>query len=228
MRVKQFPESGPKRRLLDAAEALFAERGFEAVSVRDVTIRAEANVAAVNYHFGSRDELIDLLITHYANPVNEERLARLEVVEKKWHGKPPPLEEVCDAFLRPLGGTARKSRLPEPLFHKLLGRIFALPSAAFPQEARHLLQHSTNRFVRVLSKALPSLAADELEWRAHFVEGGMIHLLLGEEVMRTTATSKPAADALLGRFIRFAAAGLRDGLECEAAAGKGPQATFDF
>jgi len=228
MRVKQFPESGPKRRLLDAAEALFAERGFEAVSVRDITTRAEANVAAVNYHFGSRDDLIDLLILHYANPVNEERLARLEAVEKKWHGKISPLEEVCDAFLRPLAGTARKSRLSEPLFHKLLGRIFALPSASFPTEARHLLQNSTNRFVRVLSKALPSLTTDELQWRSHFVEGGIIHLLLGEEVLRTKATSKPAADALLGRFIRFAAAGLREGVEIETEAGKGPQAIFDF
>ena len=58
MRDMTIPESGTKRKLLDAAELLFAERGFEAVSVRDITQLAKTNVAAVNYHFGSRDEYL--------------------------------------------------------------------------------------------------------------------------------------------------------------------------
>lgn len=227
MRVRKFPESGPKRRLLDAAEALFAERGFEAVSVRDITKQAEANVAALNYHFGSREDLIDLLIIHYANPLNEERLARLEAVEKKWSGKTMPVEEVCEAYLRPLQSTARKSKLPEPMLQKLLGRIFALPCESLVPEAQQLLLNAGSRFIRALTKALPTLSGEELAWKAHFVEGAMIQMLMGRDPMR--GTTEPAInEALIGRLIRFAAAGLREGLESEPATKKGPQATFDF
>jgi AcrR family transcriptional regulator len=227
MRVRKFPESGPKRRLLDAAEALFAERGFEAVSVRDITKQAEANVAALNYHFGSREDLIDLLIMHYANPINEERLARLEAVEKKWSGKAMPVEEVCEAYLRPLQNLARKSKLTEPMLQKLLGRIFALPLESLIPEAQQLQMNTWSRFVRALTKALPALSAEELAWRAHFVEGAMIQMLMGRDPLRGI-TEPATTEALLGRLVRFAAAGLREGLESEPAAKKGPQATFDF
>ncbi len=228
MRVKKFPESGPKRRLLDAAEVLFAERGFESVSFRDITGSAETNIAALNYHFGSREVLIDLLIVHYANPVNEERLARLEAVERKWAGKATPIEEVCDAWLRPLQGMTRKSKLAEPLFQKLLGRIFALAPASFPPEAQQLQTHASNRFLKALSKALPALSGEELAWRAHFVEGATIHVLLGQNPLSNHASATPTTEAMLGRLIRFSAAGLREGVESEAPAKKGPQAIFDF
>jgi AcrR family transcriptional regulator len=227
MRVRKFPESGPKRRLLDAAEVLFAERGFEAVTVRDITGSAEANVAAVNYHFGSREDLIDLLVQHYANPVNEERLARLETVEKKWSGKAMPLEEVCEAWLRPLQGITRKSTLTGPLFQKLLGRIFALPLASYPPEAQQLRMNAGNRFIKVLSKSLPALGSEELAWRAYLVEGVMSHALIGQPPLHNTSAA-PTMEALLGRLIRFAAAGLREGVESEAIIPKGPQKTFDF
>ena len=76
------PTGGPKLRLVEAAEKLFAENGFEAVSVRDITKEAGANVAAVNYHFGSRDGLVVAVMSRYLTPVNQERLTRLEKAEK--------------------------------------------------------------------------------------------------------------------------------------------------
>ena len=81
MRDFTIPESGAKRKLLDAAELLFAEKGFEAVSVRDITQLAKTNIAAVNYHFGSRDHLLTLVMMRYMTPVTEERLVRLDFVE---------------------------------------------------------------------------------------------------------------------------------------------------
>ncbi|MEO8616967.1 MAG: helix-turn-helix domain-containing protein, partial [Luteolibacter sp.] len=66
MRELTIPESGPKRTLLNAAEQLFATKGFESVSVRDVTQSVKMNVAAVNYHFGSREQMLSLVILRYA------------------------------------------------------------------------------------------------------------------------------------------------------------------
>jgi len=65
MRVTKVPESGPKRSLLDATERLVVEKGFDLVSVRDITGAIKANVAAVNYHFGSREALMDVVMSHF-------------------------------------------------------------------------------------------------------------------------------------------------------------------
>lgn len=227
MRVKKFPESGPKRRLLDAAEVLFAERGFEAVSVRDITNLAEANVAALNYHFGTREEMIDLLIHHYLNPIQEERLLRLEMVERKWAGKIPPLEEICDAYLRPLQCSVKKTSLSEAMLHKLLGRMFALPCETMPPAAQQLMLNAESRLIRVLAKSLPTVTSEELAWKVHFLDGAVIQLLLGREPLRASATST-TTEALIGRLTRFAAAGLREGQEVSQEEVDGSQAIFDF
>jgi AcrR family transcriptional regulator len=231
MRQEKIANSAPKRRLLDAAEQLFSERGFEAVSVRDITRLANANVAAVNYHFGSREELVELVLARHLTPVNEERLARLETAEKKWSGKAPPLEEVIDAYVRPLAGAVRKSELPESACRKLLGRIFALRGDGFPPELEEGMENLGQRFTRALAKCLPPVPPEELAWRLHFMNGGLIHLLLRQELLQRAdygASGAPTMEAALGRFIRFAAAGLREGCELETPAKKGPQATFDF
>lgn len=231
MRDLKFPQSESKRRLLEAAEQLFAERGFEAVSVRDVTKLSKANVAAINYHFGSRDGLIALVVTLCITPVNEERLLRLETLEKKWSGKNVPLEEVIEAYVRPLLGAARKTGLSERLFCRLLGWIFSMPLESLPQAMEDQIRNASDRFTRALVKSLPSVSTEDLAWRFHFVNGSMIHMLLHQEMLQQLsngASGNPTMEALLGRFIRFAAAGLREGVEPEPVAKKGPQATFDF
>jgi AcrR family transcriptional regulator len=228
MREIAFPLSAPKQRLLDVTERLCAERGFEAVSVRDITGAAEANVAAVNYHFGSRENLIRLVVTHQMGPVAKERLARLETIEKKWAGKAAPLEEILEAMVRPLAGNVRKSDLPEPLRCQLLGRVFAGQGVVFPQEVEQDMENARQRFARLLAKALPSVSSEDLAWRAHFITGGMIQLLMTQDAPVPEGGAPAGIEATVGRFIRFAAAGLREGVPQEAAVKKGPQGTFDF
>lgn len=228
MREIAFPLTAPKQRLLDITERLCAERGFEAVSVRDITGLAKANVAAVNYHFGSRETLISLVVTHQMGPVAKERLARLETLEKKWAGKAAPLEEILEAMVRPLAGNVRKSDLPEPLRCQLLGRIFSGQGVIFPQEVAQDLENARHRFARLLAKALPSISSEDLAWRAHFITGGLIQLLMTKDVPSAEGGAWAAIETTLGRFIRFATAGLREGMPQEATVKKGPQATFDF
>lgn len=231
MRELTIPESGSKRKLLDAAEELFAEKGFEAVSVRDITALAKSNVAAVNYYFGSRDGLLMLVMTRYMMPVNEERIARLEALERKWSGKSVPIEELIDALVRPLVGQVRRSELSERLFYKLMGRIFAQQGDGLPPQIEEQLRQVVQRFTRAFVKALPTVPTDELSWRIHFMAGGMIHMLTHQEVLQRLTNGvagSPTMEATLGRFVRFAAAGLREGVEVEALAPKGPQVMFDF
>jgi len=209
------PNAGPKLRLLEAAEKLFAEHGFDVVSVRDITQAAGGNVAAVNYHFGSRDGLVALVMTRYLMPVHEERLVRLEAAEQKWAGQVVPLEEVVCAFVRPLITQVEKSKLSEQLFYRLVGRIFGSHGHGIPAPIEAQISVLIERFTRALGKALPTVAEEDLVWRLHFVMGAMIYMLThGEAMQRLSqgAAGNPDMEATLERFVRFAVAGLRDGV----------------
>jgi AcrR family transcriptional regulator len=229
MRELTLPQSGPKRKLLEAAEQLFSEKGFEVVSVRDITQLCKANVAAVNYHFGSREGLLNLVIARYAQPVNEERMARLETAERKWAGKSVPLEEIIDAYVRPVLGQVRKTELSERAFYKLLGRIFALRGDGLSESNEEGFRRVSERFGRAFGKALPMVLPEELGARIHFMSGAVIHLLTHQALLSDSGEAiAPSMDASLSRLIRFAVAGLREGTEVEEPVKKGPQAMFDF
>ena len=231
MREIKSPQSEPKCRLLNAAEQLFAERGFDAVSLRDVTQLGKINIAAVNYHFGSRDGLIGWVVTRYATPIHEERIVRLDVLERKWSGKAVPIEELIDAFVRPLVGIASKSDLSERLLYQLLGRIFALRVEDLPAAVADQTLNSSDRFMRAFSKSLPTVSQEEQAWRIHFMVGAMIHMLMNQEMlhrMTNGSSGSPTMETTVSRFIRFTAAGLREGLELDLVEEKGPQAVFDF
>ncbi len=90
-------EPDTKTRILDTAEKLFGENGFDATSLRDITAQADVNLAAVNYHFQSKDSLIDAVIARRIEPVNRRRLEMLEAA-----GPNPTIEQIVEAFLAPL------------------------------------------------------------------------------------------------------------------------------
>ncbi len=228
MREMIIPEAGPKRRLVEAAEKLFAEKGFEAVVVREITQQAQTNVAAVNYHFGSREGLINLVILRYVGPVSEERLARLDAVERRLVGKVIPLEEVLDALVRPLLGQLCKSELAEQTFYRLLGRIFAASGDGLAEVVEQPLRQVNDRFIKAFGKALPALGEDELLARVHFMNGGLVRLLTHHGQFGAGAMGGAAMEAMLARFVRFALAGLRDGIDPGAAVHDGPQGFFNF
>lgn len=221
-----------KQRIIEAAEELFADEGFDRVSVRDLTTKAGANVAAVNYHFGSREGLIAAVTTRYINPVNEERLARLDALERRAAGKPVAIEEILDAFIRPFATQVRRSELSEKIFFKLMGRMFG-HGCNLPPVVEQLFGTMLNRFHKSFTKALPGLAADDIWWRMHLMSGSMIHTMAhGEKLLRISAgdSGNPTLEQTLSRFIRFAAAGMRQGGsggESEPKA-QGPQVEFPF
>lgn len=233
MHAPTLPDSGPKLKLVEAAGELFADQGFEAVSVRDITTRAGVNVASVHYYFGSRNGLLAAVMTRYVTPVNDERVARIETAERRWDGRPLPVEEIVDAFARPLISRLGKSELSEKLFHKLLGRILAEQGGVLTQELETQFQRVAGIFMQALGKALPDVPVEELVWRMHFMAGAMIHLLTHAELVRRFskgAAGSPSMDTSFARFKRFVAAGLRDGqLEEESEPDvESPQTFFDF
>src|SRR6185295_10355812 len=90
-----------RSRILDVAEELFGERGIDRVSIRDITRKAKANLAAINYHFGSKEDLIAAVFERRIVPLNQARLCALDLVEKTAAARGPKLESILGAFIRP-------------------------------------------------------------------------------------------------------------------------------
>lgn len=154
-----------RRRLLDAAEHLFIERGYEGLSMRQITARAGTNLAAVNYHFGSKDAMLRELLSQRLDRLNEERLRLLDTCEAG--DETPDCETILGILFVPAMQLGRDPGAG-PAFLRLLGRVY---SDASPFIRDHLQQHYRpifGRFFDAFARALPRLPRNELGLRLHF------------------------------------------------------------
>jgi AcrR family transcriptional regulator len=200
LRVPAPPAPGTRERLLDAAEALFAERGSSATSMRSITAAARVNLAAVNYHFGSKHGLLRAVIERRVGPANQERLKLLEQVLA---GESPRLEQILQAFLTPVF-----ARLPGPELASIHAILWAEPVDVARPLIDEIFGEVGRRFSEALSAVLPHLEPDEVGHRFQFTVGIMLHALSS----RSSLTIDPAPRAirtLEQRTIAFAAAGMR-------------------
>src|SRR5690606_7828731 len=154
------PMADTKQQILDAAERLFAERGIAATSLRAVMAAAHVNPAAVHYHFGGREALIEAVVLQRLRPLNAERLARLDEVEARARPDAPPVEAVLDAFLAPALRLACAPGGEGERLMRLLGRFYHdaadVARTLFEREFRPVLE----RFSAALARSLPHLAAE--------------------------------------------------------------------
>ena len=202
-----------KTRILDAAEHLFMEHGFEATSLRSLTAAASVNLAAVNYHFGTKEELFQAALTRRLDPMNQERIELLERIEREAGGRPLSCEKILFAMLIPALRLARDERRGGKNFLRLLGRAYADPAPFI----RHFLSaqygEMIGRYKEAFLKALPHLSRQELTWRLHFVMGALSYTLAGTDALKlfaqVTATDKDNDELLLQRLAPFLVAGLK-------------------
>lgn len=154
-----------RERLLDTAEVLFAQKGLE-VSLREITSTAGANVAAVNYHFGSRDGLINAVMARHAKPINDERIRILG--ELLARSETPTVREVVEAFLRPLAERITSQAHRQRLFAQFMGRMTALGLKGLPEEMIAQFCSMAALLVRALQRALPKMSDEEAFCRLKF------------------------------------------------------------
>ena len=198
-----------KDRILDAAERLFARNGVEATSLRAITAQAGVNLAAVNYHFQSKESLLHAVIARRLNPVNEKRLAMLDACEEAAGDGPLPLEPLLQALLRPvfemLSGQAKE-------FTPIMGRIFTESAELTEQVFQKHLAHVAQRFLPAFQRALPDLPLVELLWRLQFVFGVMSHTMLAGRIVKFLAKGQcdtTDAEGTMKRVETFVLAGLK-------------------
>lgn len=215
-----------KERILDAAETLLADFGFDGTSMRAVTSTAGVNLAAANYHFGSKEALLTAVLARRFDPINRQRLALLDALEAG--GSEPTIEDLLRAFHEPafreigaLGETGIR-------FVQLAGRMHSAANARVRTLFLSLFREVIGRFVPAFHRALPGLSDGDLHWKLHFMVGAMAHVLAfspHDDCAAILGTGGFDPDEALEALLTFCSAGMRaPGEDSGAGAGAAPDA----
>jgi AcrR family transcriptional regulator len=201
-----------KERLLDAAEALFMEHGFEATSLRLITAAAGANLAAANYHFGSKEAMFEAVLTRRLDPMNQERVELLDRFERESAPSPLGCDRILAALFIPALRLARDPAVGGNNFLRLLGRAYADPAPFIRRFLSEQYAQMIARFKAAFGRALPHLPKKELSWRLHFIMGALSYTLAGTDALKIISELNPLAtdndEILLRRLAPFLLAGL--------------------
>ena len=206
------PPHETRTRILDAAEELFMQHGFEGTSMRTLTAKASVNLAAVNYHFGSKDALIEAVFRRRLDPMNSARIAELDRLEAAAGASPPPTDAIIRVFLRASLAMIEDAKGGGRNFIRLLGRAYTEPSKPIRALIGQLYAPAMARYKGAFERALPDLPKDELIWRMHFMFGTLAYTLAATDTVQLIAGCKPEdrydAALLEERLTAFLHAGL--------------------
>jgi AcrR family transcriptional regulator len=205
--------SATQARILDAAEGLFMEHGFEATSMRQINSEASVNLAAINYHFGSKEDLFEAVLTRRLDPMNQQRVALLSRFELEAAPRVLTPEKILAAMFIPALELARDRERGGKNFLRLLGRAYADPAPFIRRFLSEQYAEMIARFKSAFGRALPKLPKRELSWRLHFVMGALSYTLAGTDALRLIAELNPREstndELLLRRLAPFLIAGLK-------------------
>lgn len=199
-----------KAEILNAAEYLFARRGPNAVSLRQIISRAKVNLAAIHYHFGSKESLLQAVLARRLVPLNAERLALLE--ESKRRSRQVPLEKILEALVGPALRLSRDPKKGGGEFMMLLGRCYTEPDEKIQAMLNRQVATVAERFMPEFQKALPNVLPEDLIWRLHFLVGAMAHTMADAERLRDFSGGLCDPDdneGTIQKLVIFLAAGMR-------------------
>lgn len=195
-----------RERILDAAEALFAERGFDGVSLRQITALAGVELALANYHFGPKQDLYVAVIRRRADAINAARLALFDALPPA-----PTLEQLIDAFARPY----LEKSLTGGSGWKCYARLIAQTANSARWTRAVMSTHFdpvAQRFIAGMRSALPDAAVEDIYWGFHFLLGAMTLTFAETGRIDVLSGGRCRADDLetiYARMIPFMAAGYR-------------------
>lgn len=165
-------ETSKRDRILDTAEALFAERGFDGVTLRQIAIGAGVDVALASYHFGKKLDLFRAVFERRAPTLNDTRLAALKAAQEASAPKPASLESIIEAFLRPLEMTQESA---DAGWANYLALVAYINNSAYwgPRMMSEIFDELVNTFISALKLALPNANDRDLYWCYHNLSGAL-------------------------------------------------------
>jgi AcrR family transcriptional regulator len=203
-------QANTQSRVLDAAERLFAEQGFEGASIRAIVDAADVNLAAVHYHFKSKEALLEAVLLRRISVVNEARLRSLDAAEAAAAPKPASVEAIVRAFVIPTVECAHRDATGAT-FAQLMSRMFTEPKFSMTDFLSRKFGDTMSRFTTALTRALPKMPRDVVMWRAFFAMGAMHHLLCAPDKidLLSKGLRNTTGDADMTNYlVEFSVAGL--------------------
>jgi AcrR family transcriptional regulator len=191
-------------RILDAAEELFAERGFSETSLRMITSKAKVNLAAVNYHFGSKNALIHAVFA-------------LEIafndLEARCDGQPPTLNQTLWALTDSAIRMPQRNEKGISIFMRLLGLAYTQSQGHLRRFLEQEYSQPFSRFMRLLKEATPQLSAVDRYWRIQFMLGATAFTMSSSDALRGILQNKLGVETtvqeIAARLVPFLAAGMQ-------------------
>lgn len=164
-----------RERILDAAWGLFAERGFEDVSVRDVTTTAGVNLASVSYHFGGKEGLIQETVKRCMNPINRYRIKLLDEAAEQCGGiEKISLERVTQCFMRPVV-MPEECGVRKGLMLRLVARYLIESDYTIPSVSRNLYTEVFQAYARAFLVHFPRLSQTQVIKHIVFASGTVVY-----------------------------------------------------
>lgn len=197
-------------KIIEAAEIEFANHGFEGASVRDITSRAEVNIAAINYHFGSKADLFIEMIRYRIEPINQLRIELLEEALQKSRGNPLPLRQVLEIIIRPLIKNLTELNKGEFHFMRAMGRGLTEESR-FMANLHDILADVISRFRAVLANTLSNLSSEEIAYCFHFMSCSIGGVMMQHQKLESISGGMidlTNTNALINRLITFIEGGI--------------------
>lgn len=201
------PHFSTKERILSAAEELFASHGFQGASLRQVTAAANVNLAAVNYHFGSKDNLVNEVFRRRLDELTQKRLEALETVRRD---PEPSLEAILEAFVTPALNLA-SDKLGGSAFMRVLARAYAEHDQSLRRFLSDNYGHVLKRFAQAIHEVMPELDKEAMYWRLDFIAGALTYAMSEFGAIKRPPGRSEEEHRRHGahEFVRFATAGLR-------------------
>ena len=196
-----------KDRILGAAEELFAQHGFAGTSLRQVTSRADVNIAAVNYHFGSKENLVNEVFRRRMDEMTELRLRRLREAREQ---SPGELEPVLAAFVEPALAMAQ-DRHGGGAFVRVIARAYAEKNDGLRRFLSEHYGHVLREFAKAIAACVPELSKEQLYWRLDFIAGALTYAMADFGMIKRPdgVSEKAHRERAARELIHFAAAGLK-------------------
>lgn len=201
-------------KILDAAEILFAEKGFSETSLRMITSQAKVNLAAVNYHFGSKNALIQAVFSRFLGPLS--RMMEEGLKDNGWdkEGHPPPaLEDLIRLYLKGLLNIPTRHPNGVSIFMRLMG-------LAYTQSQGHLRKYLEVEYARtfkifmfLMRESTPELSKEERFWRTQFTLGSIAFTMSSiqplTEILGDSADAQANPEKVVDYLLPFIIGGLR-------------------
>src|SRR5215469_17009595 len=205
----QVSDQETSEKLIAAAERLFAEHGYNGVSVRMIAAAAGVNWSLLGYYFRGKEGLLSEVYRRHCGELNSARMRLLQEIRTR--GRKPKLEEILNAFIRPALAVARNED-GETDFIRLRAILAAENSALLDKLVAENFDVSSTTFIDALRGCLPHLTRDDILWRFHFMLGTISYTASGPHRIKEFSNGRcdPAdIEENLRQLVPFLAAGFR-------------------